>query len=522
MSEKRASLARLNSSSSASSQRSEGEADDNLQTTLDAIISPSRLAALEAADVAPIHYNTYSFFSYILSVRGRNLQMVIPALLALLLFGLGWQLLFFYADGDGEVQEYLASLDELITPLITPLSFMLTFRLGRAAVRFWDARRAAGKMVEICRANIAIVSVGLISPIGLRKRRMQKQQTNRHIAETPQGGESNLKTSDSKNNQLNNQSEKRIIRTHTFDSIDNGSSQDSSDKFFSLHDTSIDDNDGFLGDIVFEGNHPNLKFDEPNPQASKAQDHKNANNDGANENNGAEELDILCEYARWLTVFPIAVKHFLRSVARKGWKADGRYKKRRYEIGPLLSDKDAQNVIMVYDDENGKPTFDSKVGTKARDPPLVVLNRLHGLAYEIAHLSRSGDPSSVSPTPQGQAIFYQQVTDQLNILYGAYGAMERIKGTPLPFAYAIHLRTFLLLYLFLWNMVMIAKYEWESLPFLFLLNWALLGIEAAAVECEQPFGYNTNHLTLGKVSVVIARNIAQALKETNERFLLTD
>ena len=89
----------------------------------------------------------------------------------------------------------------------------------------------------------------------------------------------------------------------------------------------------------------------------------------------------------------------------------------------------------------------------------------------------------------------------------------RIKGTPLPFAYAIHLRTFLLLYLFLWNMSSVARYDWVALPFLFLLNWALLGIEAAAVECESPFDYNPNHLVLGKVSVVVSRNIGQALRE---------
>jgi predicted membrane chloride channel (bestrophin family) len=50
-------------------------------------------------------------------------------------------------------------------------------------------------------------------------------------------------------------------------------------------------------------------------------------------------------------------------------------------------------------------------------------------------------------------------------------------------------------------------------PFLFLFNWSLLGIEAAAVECESPFDYKANHLTLGKASVLIARNICQALKE---------
>jgi predicted membrane chloride channel (bestrophin family) len=57
-------------------------------------------------------------------------------------------------------------------------------------------------------------------------------------------------------------------------------------------------------------------------------------------------------------------------------------------------------------------------------------------------------------------------------------------------------------------------YALQSLPFLFLFNWSLLGIEACSVVCESPFNYNPNHLTLGRVAVLVARNIAQALTES--------
>mmetsp|Transcript_38309 Transcript_38309/g.92396 ORF Transcript_38309/g.92396 Transcript_38309/m.92396 type:complete len:478 (+) Transcript_38309:290-1723(+) len=435
MSDRRASLARLDSNYSSTTSQDDG---DVLQNTLRSILSPARLAALDSVDVAPVPYNSYSFFSHIMSIHGRNLPMLITPLLSLFLWGLAWQLLFFYGLKDdniykeiSDVQEYLASMDDLITPLLTPLSFMLTFRLGRAAVRFWDARRAAGKMVEICRTNIATISVGFMAPLRLRKRHMRNNQPQNSMTEN----------------------EKNLAE-----------------------------------------------------KSERATDGEYAKD--------AEALELLCEYACWLAVFPIAVKHFLRPAKRPGWDMQVRLRKRRYEIGTLLLDDDARRVIMEYDDKDGKPTSDSTTGTRARDPPLVVLNRLHELAYDIAHFTYAGDgPTSYLPTPQGRAIFYQQTMDQINILFGAFGAMERIKGTPLPFAYAIHLRTFLLLYLVLWNMSSVAKYGWLSLPFLFLLNWALLGIEAAAVECERPFDYNPNHLTLGKVSVVVARNIGQALKE---------
>ena len=35
--------------------------------------------------------------------------------------------------------------------LLTPLSFLLVYRLNRSAVRFYDARAAAGKLIESCR-----------------------------------------------------------------------------------------------------------------------------------------------------------------------------------------------------------------------------------------------------------------------------------------------------------------------------------------------------------------------------------
>ena len=104
-------------------------------------------------------YTAYSFFSYITSIHGRNLPMLITPLLALFLWGLGWQLIFVYADEEGEVQDTLASLEPLITPLLTPLAFLLTFRLGRAAVRFW------GMCFPYYCHNISSLIISSLSPL---------------------------------------------------------------------------------------------------------------------------------------------------------------------------------------------------------------------------------------------------------------------------------------------------------------------------------------------------------------------
>lgn len=120
-----------------------------------------------------------------------------------------------------------------------------------------------------------------------------------------------------------------------------------------------------------------------------------------------------------------------------------------------------------------------------------VLNRLHELSYNIAFHSYSDE--ACNPSTQQRSVLFQQLNNQVNILYGSYGTMERIKNTPLPFVYVIHLRTFLLLYLFLWNMTSVASSGWIALPALFAFNWSLLGYVTQSIV---PFYRFSQTLTL--------------------------
>jgi len=92
--------------------------------------------------------------------------------------------------------------------------------------------------------------------------------------------------------------------------------------------------------------------------------------------------------------------------------------------------------------------------------------------------------------------------------------MERIGNTPLPFAYVAHLRTTLVLYLGLWYVSMLSRFGPVVLPGLLLTSWALLGIEAAAVECSSPFQRKPNHLRLGRACSEVAQCVAQTLAES--------
>jgi len=349
-------------------------ASATVMSAADAMLLESRLDALLACDVNILRYDPRSFL-IIFRVRGRNMGLVAIPLACLTAWGLLWAFVVHFHPPVGEA---LAPLEDLIAPLLLPVSFMLVFRLGRAAVRYWDARAAVGKLIETCRTASSTASAACLGGGG--------------------GG-------------------------------------------------------------------------------------------------GAEEAELAESFARWLCVFPIAVKNFVQPVSKPGWEDGSRRNKRRYEVGALLSEEDAMELL-----DPPKPGY--------AHGPLLVLNRLRVLARRIS--SRKG---SVGGDAAFRSMVYHQLNQQIDILTGAWGGMERINATPLPFVYVVHLRTFLILYLLFWHLEAVAVNGWVALPALLAGSWGLLGIEAAAVECEQPFKWHSNHLTLGKMCVVVAQNVAQTLSD---------
>ena len=331
-------------------------------SVVDAILSQDRLNALLACDIGCMQYDPNTW-SVVLSLRGRNIQMIAIPLTLLTIWGIFWVVLLSY-DQFQNMRDTIGELETLISPLLVPVSFLLVFRLGRAAVRFWDARMAVGKIVEICRSFISTLAVAC----------------------------------------------------------------------------------------------------------------------GSEDDNKTVEMA-----ARW----PNSMKNFLQPSTRKGWDTEALFKKRRFEIGSLLPDEEAKAVLKTSDINTG---------------PILVLNKLRKLVWKLT-MSRAEKIQIDGP----RDMLYQQLNVHLDTLTGAWGACERINSTPLPLVYVVHLRTFLLLYLILWQMEAAANHGWVALPTVFAASWGLLGIEAAAVECERPFKWRSNHLPLGNMCVVVSRGIAQTL-----------
>ena len=75
--------------------------------------------------------------------------MLVVPLVALLLWGIFWELLFLYAPDEG-LRDTVSAWGQLIDPLLVPMSFLMVFRLTRAAIRFWDSRYDLVSMYHLC------------------------------------------------------------------------------------------------------------------------------------------------------------------------------------------------------------------------------------------------------------------------------------------------------------------------------------------------------------------------------------
>lgn len=110
---------------------------------------------------------------------------------------------------------------------------------------------------------------------------------------------------------------------------------------------------------------------------------------------------------------------------------------------------------------------------------------------------------------QGQISLYQmtQLQTLLNNLVDMLGTCERILRTPMPLAYAIHLKQLLLLYCLLLPFQVVDELKWWTAPAIGLVSFTLFGIEAIGVEIENPFGIDPNDLPLDAICDTIDRNI---------------
>jgi ion channel-forming bestrophin family protein len=110
---------------------------------------------------------------------------------------------------------------------------------------------------------------------------------------------------------------------------------------------------------------------------------------------------------------------------------------------------------------------------------------------------------------QGQLHVYQLTAMQVLVdrLVEALSGCERILKTPMPLAYAIHLKQLLLLYCLSLPFQMVDKAQWGTPLVVALISFMVFGIEAIGLEIENPFGRDPNDLPLDGICDTIGKNI---------------
>jgi len=95
----------------------------------------------------------------------------------------------------------------------------------------------------------------------------------------------------------------------------------------------------------------------------------------------------------------------------------------------------------------------------------------------------------------------------LDTMVDALGGCERILKTPMPIAYAIHLKQLLLLYCLSLPFQVVGSMGWWTGPVVTLISFTLFGIEAIGIEIENPFGHDPNDLPLDAICATMLRNL---------------
>src|SRR5262249_41819137 len=87
-----------------------------------------------------------------------------------------------------------------------------------------------------------------------------------------------------------------------------------------------------------------------------------------------------------------------------------------------------------------------------------------------------------------------------------WGGAERIMKTPIPFAYAQHIKSFLMLFCATVPFAMVDSMRWYTPLAAAVIAFGLFGIDEIGVEIEDPFGYDANDLPLDAIGNRIAED----------------
>lgn len=184
----------------------------------------------------------------------------------------------------------------------------------------------------------------------------------------------------------------------------------------------------------------------------------------------AEEPETVREITLWTAAFP--------------WAAMARLRGRK-ELGPLVSELPAGLVEQVL---------------AADHVPLAISRRITALLEGARQRGRI------------DSYLLGLIDQNTQLLMDYIGGCERIHATPMPFAYAVHLRRALIFYCFTLPFALVPKFGGITPLAVLLTCYVFFGIEEIGVEIEDPFGEDENDLPLEKICESIERTLRDVMK----------
>jgi ion channel-forming bestrophin family protein len=103
------------------------------------------------------------------------------------------------------------------------------------------------------------------------------------------------------------------------------------------------------------------------------------------------------------------------------------------------------------------------------------------------------------------------MNQSLNEVTSGLTSCERILSTPIPVAYAIYLKTLLLVYCFFLPFGLVERMNWGTGFVVAIVSFILLGVEEIANEIEDPFGTDPNDLPLDEICQTILSNVEETI-----------
>lgn len=132
---------------------------------------------------------------------------------------------------------------------------------------------------------------------------------------------------------------------------------------------------------------------------------------------------------------------------------------------------------------------------EANHVPLAVAGRITG------ELRAARDAGTISD------FVMTNIDQNVQLLVDYIGSCERIRSTPLPFAYMVHLRRALILYCYTLPFALVNDFGWLTIVVTGMVAFIFLGVEEIGVEIEDPFGVDENDLPLDAFCSLIERNL---------------